>query len=90
MTQLGYQALKLSQVQKQELRLIIVCTHSNGSTAEDSVLVRIVPEESDTAFYGYVIDGYISGANVFIDQNYNFQQDSCEYTVYSYRWLFCY
>ena len=28
----------------------IVCTHSNGSTAEDSVLVRIVPEESDTAF----------------------------------------
>ena len=44
-------------------------------------MVRIVPEESDTAFYGYVIDGYISGANVFIDQNYNFQQDSGEYTA---------
>ena len=59
----------------------VVCTHSNGSTAEDSVFVRIVPEESDTAFYGYVIDGYISGANIFIDQNYNFQQDSGEYTA---------
>jgi len=59
----------------------IVCSNSNGSTAEDSVLVTIVPEESDTAFYGYVIDGYISGANVFIDQNYNFQQDSGEYTA---------
>ena len=59
----------------------IICTHSNGSTAEDSVLVTIVPKESDTAFYGYVIDGYISGANVFIDQNYNFQQDSGEYTA---------
>lgn len=61
----------------------VTCSGSDGSTAEDSVLVRIVPEESDTAFYGYVIDGYISSANIFIDQNYNFQQDSGEYTAVS-------
>ena len=39
------------------------------------------PPSSDTAFYGYAIDGYISGANIFIDQNFNFKQDDGEFTA---------
>ena len=33
-----------------------------------------------TVFSGKAIDGYISGANIFIDQNFNFKYDSGEYT----------
>ena len=31
--------------------------------------------------YGYAIDGYISGANIFVDQNFNFTQDDNEFTA---------
>ena len=40
-----------------------------------------VPETSSTALYGYAIDGYISGANIFVDQNFNFTQDDNEFTA---------
>ena len=33
-----------------------------------------------TVFSGKAIDGYISGADIFIDQNFNFKYDSGEYT----------
>ena len=39
------------------------------------------PETSSTALYGYAIDGYISGANIFVDQNFNFTQDDNEFTA---------
>ena len=59
----------------------ITCTGAGGS-ASDSATVTINPvQSSDTAFNGYAIDGYISGANIFIDQNFNFKQDDGEYTA---------
>ena len=58
----------------------ITCTGAGGS-ASDSATVTINPAESDTAFNGFAIDGYISGANIFIDQNFNFKQDDGEYTA---------
>ena len=59
----------------------ITCTGAGGS-ASDSATVTINPvQSSDTAFNGFAIDGYISGANIFIDQNFNFKQDDGEYTA---------
>ena len=58
----------------------ITCTGAGGS-ATDSATVTVNPAESDTAFNGFAIDGYISGANIFIDQNFNFKQDDGEYTA---------
>jgi hypothetical protein len=58
----------------------ITCTGDGGS-ATDSASVTVDPAESDTAFNGFAIDGYISGANIFIDQNFNFKQDDGEYTA---------
>ena len=58
----------------------ITCNGAGGS-ASDSATVSIDPAESNTAFNGYAIDGYISGANIFIDQNFNFKQDDGEYTA---------
>jgi hypothetical protein len=58
----------------------ITCIGSVGS-ATDSATVTVNPIESNTALYGYAIDGYISGANIFVDQNFNFTQDDGEYTA---------
>ena len=59
----------------------ITCTGAGGS-ASDSATVTINPaQSSNTAFNGFAIDGYISGANIFIDQNFNFKQDDGEYTA---------
>ena len=58
----------------------ITCTGAGGS-ATDSATVTVNPAESNTAFNGFAIDGYISGANIFIDQNFNFKQDDGEYTA---------
>jgi hypothetical protein len=58
----------------------ITCTGAGGS-ATDSAVVTVNPAESNTAFNGFAIDGYISGANIFIDQNFNFKQDDGEYTA---------
>jgi hypothetical protein len=56
----------------------INCTGAGGS-ATSSVNVSVNEEQSETAFYGSVIDGYVSGAEVFIDQNFNFERDDGEY-----------
>ena len=58
----------------------ITCTGDGGS-ATDTATVTIDAAQSDTAFNGFAIDGYISGANIFIDQNFNFKQDDGEYTA---------
>ena len=39
--------------------------------------------DSDNQFIGKVIDGYISGAEIFIDQNFNFNKDAGEYVSYT-------
>jgi hypothetical protein len=57
----------------------ILCS-GDGGNATDSVVVNVNSEESNTAFNGYAIDGYISGANIFIDQNFNFTLDDGEFS----------
>ena len=42
------------------------------------IVVNITDTVDTFAFKGKAIDGYISGANIFIDQNYNFKLDSGE------------
>ena len=42
------------------------------------IVVNITDTLDTFAFKGKAIDGYISGANIFIDQNYNFKLDSGE------------
>ena len=58
----------------------ITCTGAGGS-ATASVSVTINQKPSSTSFSGYAIDGYVSGANIFIDQNFNFKQDDDELTA---------
>ena len=49
----------------------------NLSTQNITVNVTNVPD----SFKGEVIDGYISGAEIFIDQNFNFNMDDGEYSA---------
>jgi hypothetical protein len=44
------------------------------------IVVNITDTVDTFTFKGKAIDGYISGANIFIDQNYNFKLDSGELT----------
>jgi hypothetical protein len=53
-----------------------------ANSAEQNITVNVndVPENvTGEAFTGKAIDGYISGAMIFIDQNFNFKHDSGEY-----------
>ena len=43
------------------------------------VLVFITDVLEGVIFSGVVVDGYISGAEIFIDQNFNFKLDPTEY-----------
>jgi hypothetical protein len=43
--------------------------------------VTIAITNVNDSFSGEVIDGYISGAEIFIDQNFNFVKDSAEYST---------
>ena len=64
-------------------------TYSATVTASDGVdsnsqsftiNVTDVPENvTGEAFTGKAVDGYVSGANIFIDQNFNLKHDSGEY-----------
>ena len=69
---------KLSEQELGNKTYSINCTGAGGS-ASSSVNVSVNEEQSETAFYGSVIDGYVSGAEVFIDQNFNFERDDGEY-----------
>lgn len=69
---------KLSEQEPGNKTYSINCSGAGGS-ASSSVDVSVNDEQSETAFYGSVIDGYISGAEVFIDQNFNFERDDGEY-----------
>jgi len=50
---------------------------TNTTTQDITVNVTNVPD----SFKGEVIDGYISGAEIFIDQNFNFNMDDGEYSA---------
>ena len=58
-------------------------TASDGTnTATQGITVNVTDARENIAgivFTGKAIDGYISGANIFIDQNFNFKHDSGEY-----------
>jgi len=58
-------------------------TASDGTnTATQGIIVNVTDAPENIAgivFTGKAIDGYISGANIFIDQNFNFKHDSGEY-----------
>ena len=53
-----------------------------SSIAEiEEYLLQLSSAVDAEIFSGKVIDGYVSGANIFIDQNFNFQQDAGEYSA---------
>ena len=55
-----------------------------SSTVEiEEYLLQLATVVGTEIFSGKVIDGYVSGANIFIDQNFNFQQDAGEYLAIS-------
>ena len=51
----------------------LVCTGEGGSSGTSTVIV-----EGYRLFGGITVDGYISGADIFIDENDNYQNDSNE------------
>ena len=53
----------------------LTCTNEGGSTSKE---VKILVSDSGVLFKLKVIDGYIEGANVFIDFNWNLTQDEGE------------
>ena len=54
-------------------------TVTDGVYQETQDIVVNITDVDDTfSFKGKTIDGYIEGANIFIDQNYNFKLDSGE------------
>ena len=46
-----------------------------------TLTVNVIDVNEITAFTGKAIDGYISGATIFIDQNFNFNKDAGEYST---------
>ena len=59
----------------------IIVTVSDGINETTQVItISLTDVDEGEAFTGKVIDGYISGSNVFIDQNFNFIQDAGEYS----------
>ena len=56
-------------------RYVLTCSNVDGSTLKD-VSVEVI--DTDTLFRVKVIDGYIDGANVFVDFNWNLRQDEGE------------
>ncbi|MDA0849333.1 MAG: Ig-like domain-containing protein, partial [Verrucomicrobia bacterium] len=58
---------------------VVTVTVTDGSLADSITVLVAVSDTQEEAFTGKVIDGYISGATIFIDQNFNFKHDSGEY-----------
>ena len=56
-------------------------TATDGSkSSTQNITINIIDISEVTTFNGKAIDGYISGADIFIDQNFNFKYDSGEYS----------
>ena len=68
-------AESLTPSQEGVFQYSLTCTNSNGQTTKQIAVSVIDP---DALFKLKVIDGYIEGANVFVDFNWNLQQDPGE------------
>ena len=51
------------------------------NTVDQDITVNVTDISEGTTFSGEAIDGYISGANVFIDENFNFNKDVGEFSA---------
>jgi len=63
---------------KSSYSLTVTVSDGSSTISQD---ITVIDEAQTTAFTGYSIDGYISGATVFIDQNFNFSKDAGEYSA---------
>jgi len=61
---------------------LLLLTTCSGSASKDSLSTSDLSGLSNQIFITKVIDGYISGANVFIDINWNLTQDANEPSAY--------
>ena len=62
--------------------IILIFASCSGSSSKDSLGLNSLSGLSNQILITKVIDGYISGANVFIDLNWNLTQDSNEPSAY--------
>ncbi len=58
---------------------LTITVNDGVNTSSQGITVTVTDEDETTAFNGKAIDGYISGATIFIDQNFNFKKDTGEY-----------
>ncbi|MDA0754307.1 MAG: Ig-like domain-containing protein, partial [Candidatus Marinimicrobia bacterium] len=58
----------------------ITLTLTDGTETVTKNIIIAITKVNDS-FSGEVIDGYISGAEIFIDQNFNFQKDDGEFSA---------
>ena len=60
----------------------VIADDAQRSAADiEEYLTQLVGRVDAEIFSGKAIDGYVAGANVFIDQNFNFQKDEEEYSA---------
>ena len=57
----------------------LLFTSCSGGSSQDA---KTLSASSSQIFITRVIDGYISGANIFIDHNWNLVQDADEPSAY--------
>ena len=62
--------------------IILIFASCSGSSSKDSLGLNSLSGLSNQILITKVIDGYISGANVFIDLNWNLTQDTNEPSAY--------
>ena len=67
----GSETISIDKVGNSSFNL--VCTGEGGSSGTSTVVV-----EGYRLFSGITVDGYITGADIFIDENDNYQNDSNE------------
>ena len=61
------------------LVIVLIFTSCSGGSSQDA---KTLSASSSQIFITRVIDGYISGANIFIDHNWNLVQDADEPSAY--------
>ena len=62
--------------------IILIFASCSGSSSKDSLGLNSLSGLSNQILITKVIDGYVSGANVFIDLNWNLTQDTNEPSAY--------
>ena len=64
------------------LLLPLMLTGCGGGSGSSNPIPPSPESPSSEIFKTKVIDGYITGANIYIDNNWNFQQDENEPSAY--------